>query len=231
MKKSRLLGAVFACVLSFTSIPSYAATIIIDFTSTVTTVNTSYLTSSSGLVSATGTGHIEYDMNPDQSGASSTIGLYSWDSPNAIFTFELPAGGMTFSAGSGGTSIGGSGYRDVAVEVSNDRFTTPKDEMRFWGNRMTQTLEGYDTRMTLYYGDSTASALTNVDLSNILNPSLYDIEFFSIAIGVGGGVTTAGLSFSVDSISVSAVPIPPAVWLFGSGMLGLVGMARRKKAG
>ena len=27
-----------------------------------------------------------------------------------------------------------------------------------------------------------------------------------------------------------AVPIPAAVWLFGSGLLGLVGMARRKKA-
>ena len=30
--------------------------------------------------------------------------------------------------------------------------------------------------------------------------------------------------------SVSAVPVPAAVWLFGSGFLGLVGVARRKKA-
>jgi len=29
---------------------------------------------------------------------------------------------------------------------------------------------------------------------------------------------------------VSAVPVPAAVWLFGSGLIGLVGMARRKKA-
>ncbi len=28
---------------------------------------------------------------------------------------------------------------------------------------------------------------------------------------------------------VSAVPVPAAIWLFGSGLLGLVGMARRKK--
>jgi len=28
----------------------------------------------------------------------------------------------------------------------------------------------------------------------------------------------------------TAVPLPAAVWLFGSGLLGLVGMARRKKA-
>lgn len=30
-------------------------------------------------------------------------------------------------------------------------------------------------------------------------------------------------------VKVSAVPVPAAVWLFGSGLLGLVGIARRKK--
>lgn len=31
-----------------------------------------------------------------------------------------------------------------------------------------------------------------------------------------------------SSLTVSAIPIPPALWLFGSGLLGLVGMARKK---
>ena len=30
--------------------------------------------------------------------------------------------------------------------------------------------------------------------------------------------------------TVSAVPVPAAVWLFGSGLIGLIGIARRKKA-
>ena len=31
-------------------------------------------------------------------------------------------------------------------------------------------------------------------------------------------------------VGAAVVPIPAAVWLFGSGLLGLVGVARRKKA-
>ena len=32
------------------------------------------------------------------------------------------------------------------------------------------------------------------------------------------------------SVSIPQVPVPAAVWLFGSGLIGLVGVARRKKA-
>ena len=53
---------------------------------------------------------------------------------------------------------------------------------------------------------------------------------------------TAGLVFNFlspylgraefDSVSIKAIlatPIPPALWLFGSGLLGLIGIARRRK--
>jgi hypothetical protein len=36
--------------------------------------------------------------------------------------------------------------------------------------------------------------------------------------------------WAVRSNDVSEVPVPAAVWLFGSGLIGLVGLARRKKA-
>ena len=35
---------------------------------------------------------------------------------------------------------------------------------------------------------------------------------------------------SSQIINQTVIPVPAAVWLFGSGLLGLVGMARRKKA-
>jgi hypothetical protein len=31
------------------------------------------------------------------------------------------------------------------------------------------------------------------------------------------------------NLGVAAIPVPAAVWLFGSGLLGLVGVARRKQ--
>lgn len=33
----------------------------------------------------------------------------------------------------------------------------------------------------------------------------------------------------IETVEFSAVPVPAAVWLFGSGLLGIIGFARRKK--
>jgi hypothetical protein len=49
-------------------------------------------------------------------------------------------------------------------------------------------------------------------------------DFFGFSIESANGNV-----LSTDIIN-TAVPVPPAVWLFGSGLLGLVGIARRKKA-
>jgi len=45
------------------------------------------------------------------------------------------------------------------------------------------------------------------------------------SVEFAGGLAAAG-----DGSAVSAVPVPAAVWLFSSGLLGLIGVAKHKKA-
>ena len=49
--------------------------------------------------------------------------------------------------------------------------------------------------------------------------------FHDLRIGLLG---TGPSYLSIDGIAVTAVPIPAAIWLFGSGLVGLVGLTRRK---
>ncbi len=42
----------------------------------------------------------------------------------------------------------------------------------------------------------------------------------------GGGLINP--DYAASSVTVSAVPVPAALWLFGSGLLGLAGVAKRK---
>lgn len=41
--------------------------------------------------------------------------------------------------------------------------------------------------------------------------------------------TSDSYGTSLDKVSLKAVPVPAAVWLFGSGMLGLLGLGKRKR--
>ena len=53
---------------------------------------------------------------------------------------------------------------------------------------------------------------------------------FGFATEATDWAPTAVFYDNLNFAEVSAVPVPAAVWLFGSGLLGLVGVARRRKA-
>jgi hypothetical protein len=93
-------------------------------------------------------------------------------------------------------------------------------------------------------GTSGQSILTSGDPDLALFPTLQSSFYWSgteygsgnawfLLFGGGGyGLDSRfgdHYSWAVHSGNVSAVPVPAAVWLFGSGLMGLLGLARRKK--
>ena len=68
---------------------------------------------------------------------------------------------------------------------------------------------------------------------SVVDPiSKINLSFFTSAqTGFFGQKSTATVWFDNVTIGdVSTVPVPAAAWLFGSGLLGLIGVAKRKKA-
>ena len=81
----------------------------------------------------------------------------------------------------------------------------------------------FDSGANLTSAWSGGSILLNVDAGMV--GELLQIGFSATATDwSASGVVYDNLNFA----EVSAVPVPAAVWLFGSGLIGLVGVARRK---
>ena len=76
---------------------------------------------------------------------------------------------------------------------------------------------------------ATTCDTTNCDANDI--PMAFEIMFGPLTDAVRNAlisdITTNGLEVH---LSPEAIPVPAAVWLFGSGLLGLFGVAKRKKA-
>jgi hypothetical protein len=97
--------------------------------------------------------------------------------------------------------------------------------------------------------NGTANASASVDMLDDLG--MFDVQAFADALSNPGGIDTGNglvsLSGKIDLIidpfssntisgfidtfgSATAVPVPAAVWLFGTGLLGLIAVARRRQA-
>jgi hypothetical protein len=78
---------------------------------------------------------------------------------------------------------------------------------------------------------------TNANASingSVHNPYLDGTATFLLALsGVTAATTISNVAFSfgTNGETIVPVPIPAAVWLFGSGLLGLIGIARRRQSG
>lgn len=90
-------------------------------------------------------------------------------------------------------------------------------------------------------GTITAGAYINTTFDTLTMDETFGLASFTADLANGGRIEGGFMlltgdiasDFTGDTLIAKAspvVPVPAAVWLFGSGLLGLVGVARRKKA-
>jgi hypothetical protein len=137
------------------------------------------------------------------------------DSPGALgdldFVYVASSGpeANSVSVGTNNFRADGDGFYDILFD-----FPPPPGNVRFGpGEQVVYTIT--DTAMTLTAADFNVFGEPGPGAGNP-GPFLSVARFQSTP---GGG-----------SDWVGAVPIPAAVWLFGSGLLGLVGIARRRRS-
>jgi hypothetical protein len=68
---------------------------------------------------------------------------------------------------------------------------------------------------------------TNIDCADILPVLCTDAEVVYINLADALDMDTS--KFSTNGTALTSVPVPAAVWLFGSGILGLASVAMRKR--
>jgi hypothetical protein len=212
MNMSRLFGAIFACVAVLISTSPYASIIIYDFTGTVT--DAGEIAGVSASLDDTIIGEFAYDTSTsDSNPGDTTSGEYLHPAITPPLKITLPSGSITFDS-----------FTSVFVTVATDiSIAAGAPDPTVSGNNL-----DHDITFSL---KSTSTALatdalpTNIDL-NDFDSATGAFSSFSLDNGPAGDP----IFYSIDALSVRAVPIPAAVWLFGSGLLGLVGIARHKKA-
>lgn len=86
----------------------------------------------------------------------------------------------------------------------------------------------FDIQLSAY-----AAAGEGSFLRGVIDPYLSvdaDWEYASYFIVEQESTLSPGDWVTIDRNYLNAVPVPPAVWLFGSGLIGLLGVARMKRA-
>lgn len=235
MKKSRLLGAVCASLFSILlfSSASLASPIVIKLEGTVYSFDSIF----SSLVSIGDPMIASFTYDPSLITRSVEFDpdRYFYYSP--LVEYEVSMGDV-YAYGTGGRS-----------EVTNNYID---DNNRLWDRFILQTggvsypsiptlenlfdINALSVSMTLYDFIDADALATSQALESIPLES-FDLSQSAVSIQmevVGGDFDWQPMFARITSaeiISLPEVPLPAAAWLFGSGLLGLIGIAGKKNNG
>lgn len=238
ISKSNLLGIMSAFLLTL-SVSSNAAIVVLDFEG----VSAAYPNSS------------ETSVRDFYNGGTSGDGTSGTDYGIAFLTNAFAICLNTPGTFCSNTSRGGLGDPDSQLGGLHFLYSNGSESFISFMN----VAGGFDTGFSFFYTaithtgsvsvydglNGTGNLLATLDLA--LTPSNCPPEFSAgfctfVAAGIGFSGTAQSVSFSgtagqivFDDVTLGSVipgpviPVPPAVWLFGSGLLGLIGISRRKK--
>jgi hypothetical protein len=238
MKKSRILSIALACAYLFISIPASAAIYSITFYQK-TGPGDNLFDTDEFIVSGTGS----FEIN-DAAVTPNNLVLFS-DSNFLAFdaTITATVGSARFTLGvddfppfGDGTSTVHTAEQGILFDASGQPYRFDNPAITFGNSPQIcdptcDTAVGNKAGLVLYDEDGFDTVF--------LNDGTLTTRTFATSNGhaftpLGGEWNFKPLG-SISAISnnlylIQAVPVPAAVWLFGSGLLGLVGVARRKKA-
>ena len=133
--------------------------------------------------------------------------------------------GLHFVGGTTITVEPGGGY-NTPLDENGDPFGNPVG----WAGLYNADSFGVNVNYNMTYSPDNLIGFTDVPYHGVrITLRLPDYLEDNVIVSSGSFGFRANGSGEYTEI-ISAVPIPAALWLFGSGLLGLVGIARRRKA-
>jgi len=87
-----------------------------------------------------------------------------------------------------------------------------------------------DSTYMLFFGATSPNLNWCLETTNCNSDGLGSMEYISYIDSSGNKVVLSSVDHTGEIVFANAavIPVPAAVWLFGSGLIGLVGFARRK---
>lgn len=146
--------------------------------------------------------------------AENYLGFSDWRLPTTLQPVDTTCSSQSESSSSGayctGSEMGHLFYDELGGVVNNTLSGTHN-----------QNYDLFQNVQTIYWSGTDLAA----------NPDIYGWSFnFSDGYQKIRGKTAYSFVWAVRDGDVSAVPVPAALWLFVSGLIGLTGFSRRKKA-